>query len=154
MQKLEQFPIPNDIYAKFFCNGMLLVGIDSFDFAIFSKQRPSLFMRSFSSSLCTSSNSFFHSRILVALSWGLASSFSLQPSFLAICPIKNREMCFPTRLYMRICFSGIYSRPVKASTAAFSKLPVWAKVRPIWVKGASIFFGFFRPPSWFRTYHP
>ena len=43
MQKLEQFPIPNDIYAKFFCNGMLLVGIDSFDFAIFSKQRPSLF---------------------------------------------------------------------------------------------------------------
>ena len=42
MQKLEQFPIPNDVYAKFFCNGMLLVGIDSFDFAIFSKQIPSL----------------------------------------------------------------------------------------------------------------
>ena len=54
--------------------------------------------------------------------------------------ILDREMCFPTRLYIRICFSGIYSGPAKASTADFSKRPVLAKMRPISVKGASIFF--------------
>ena len=76
MQKLEQFSIPNDIYAKFFCNGMLLVGIDSFDFAIFSKQRPSLFKPECFSGFLTLSSNIQHPIIITqaSISAGFATN--------------------------------------------------------------------------------